>query len=460
MIKALKDKQFLSRFFAITFPVMLHSFISFIVNFVDNIMVGAVSNEAVSAVFSVNQASFFFFVVTYGIFSGASVYVQQFSGSKDKEHLRQAFRYKLVIGTIFLLLMVPLFLFAGKYLVAYYARSATNMDVIIELAAIYLPFVVASFIPFIYAMAYSSTMREIGKTKIPMITGSIALVINAILNAVFIYGLNMGVMGAGLATLIARIIEFIALIFVAHYRKEAFCHRIFVQFKIEKKLGKMITFKMWPLLINEILWSAGMILQSLSYAERTDVLSAMSILWTTTEIFGIVFAGLAIGIGVMVGSTLGANEIEKAKETIKKLLYIGILISLFVGGIMIISSPYIPLLWVEVDPQQQQLATQLIIVYAAFLSVYSIGVSSYHTLRAGGKSLQTMLIDSGLMWLGTVPLAWILALLTNLPLIYIFISLQSIDIIKMLIGLYLIKKGKWANNLTLKIKKKEVLLPL
>jgi Na+-driven multidrug efflux pump len=201
-----------------------------------------------------------------------------------------------------------------------------------------------------------------------------------------------------------------------------------------------------------------MIMQSLSYANRENVLSALSIFSTTTEIFGIVFAGLAVGIGVMVGSTLGANKTEEAKDTVKKLMWLGILISLIVGGLMIVLAPYIPLLWTEVASDQQQLASQMIIIYGAFLWIFSVCVSAYHTLRAGGMVFQTMILDSGLMWLATVPLAWALGLFTPLPLVYIYVLIQSVDIIKMIVGLYLVKKGSWANNLTKGLSNEEIVV--
>jgi Na+-driven multidrug efflux pump len=127
---------------------------------------------------------------------------------------------------------------------------------------------------------------------------------------------------------------------------------------------------------------------------------------------------------------------------------------------MLMLSPFIPKLWVEVSPSQQLLATQMIIVYGIFLSVYSVCVSAYQILRAGGKTTQTMLMDSGLMWAGTVPLAWALALFTNLPLVLMFMILQTIDIIKMMLGLYLVKRGHWANNLTTEVTTPSIMSPL
>jgi len=460
MLQALRDKKFMKRFFAITFPVMVQTLVSFIVTFVDNIMVGGVSNEAVSAVYAVNQASFLFFVVSYGLFSGAAIYVQQFAGAKDVKHLRQAFLFKIVIGTAFLIVSLPLLYSFGSQLVTFYSRSDVNQAGILAQAALYMPILFLSYIPLIYATSYASTLRETGRTKLPMIVGVIALAANAALNALFIYGLRLGVVGAALATVIARLIEAGAIILIAHHKKMDFCHGVYRQFKIEPKLFRLIAKKMWPLLINEILWSTGMIMQSLSFAERDNVLSALSIFSTTNEIFGIVFAGLGVGISVIVGSALGAGQIKEAKEDTKKLIGLGVFISLIVGGIMIILSPFIPKLWVEVNASQQLLATQMIIVYGIFLSVYSVCVSAYQILRAGGKTAQTMLMDSGLMWAGTVPLAWALALFTNLPLVLMIMILQTVDLIKMTLGLYLVKLGHWANNLTIEVTTPTIMSPL
>jgi putative MATE family efflux protein len=451
MIKALKDKQFLKRFFHITFPVMVQTIVSFIVTFLDNIMVGGVSNEAVSAVYAVNQISFLFFVVAYGLFSGAAVYVQQFFGAKDIKHLRQAVVYKLTVGTVFLAITLPLFYLFGSQIVAFYSRADANQAAILAEAARYLPILLLSYIPLIYATVYASTLRETARTRLPMLVGILALAVNGSLNALFIYGLNLGVVGAAIATVIARLVEATTIIFVAHRKKMDFCHNLFKEFKIEPRLFKLITLKMLPLLANEFLWSTGMIMLSLSYAQRDNVLSALSILSTTTEIFGIVFSGLAVGISVMIGSTLGAGEVDHAKDISRKLMWLGVLISLSVGGLMVALSPFIPLLWVKVESGQQTLATQMIIVYGAFLWIYSICVSTYHILRAGGRAGLTMVMDSGLMWAASVPLAWILALYTTLPLVPLYIILQSIDIVKMCLGLLLVKYGKWANNLTLQV---------
>lgn len=451
MFAIFKDKAFYTRFFLITLPVMFQTVISFFVNFIDNIMVGGISNAAVSAVYATNQITFFIFVSTYGLLSGASIYVQQFFGAKDIHHLRQAVRYKLWIGLAVVLILVPLLFVFGPQLIQFYAREDSNQVAILTQAADYLPYIVISFIPYIIGVSYASTYREIGKTSIPMKVGIVALLSNALLNYVFIYVFSLGVSGAGLATLIARLIEMTLLLMISQANREPFAIHLWKENVLEPKLVKLITLKTLPMVLNEVLWSSGIILQSLSFAQRANVLSALSIQATTTEIFGIIFAGLATGIGVMVGSTLGEGKIEEAKKLAFQLIWTGVWISFTLGFIFFNLAPFIPLLWTEVTPDQKELATNLIRIFTIFLATFSVANSTYHTLRAGGKTSQTLMLDAGIMWLLTIPLAWGLAVFTSWPLLVVYPIIQLIDIVKMLFGLYLIKRGDWARNLTVDV---------
>jgi len=449
MFAVLKDKKFVKHFFIIAFPVMLQQLISFIVSLVDTLMVSGLTNEAVSAVYAVNQLSFFLFVAIGGLLAGAGIFVQQFFGSKDLKHLYQAHRLKLVAGVGFLLIVLPLAYLFGHYVIEFYSLNNDNPQEILRLALEYMPVILLGFIPYIFTAAYSTTLRETGKTIEPMKAAIVAVIVNVVLNYVFIYMLEMGVRGAAIATTIARVLELVTLLLICEKSKFLEFKAIFVNFRIEKYLSRTIMKKSWPLLGNEILWAGGMILISLAYAQRSNVLSALSIVSTMGNIFMIIFLGLSVGISVMVGNALGANQINEAKQSIKKLYSLGVMISLVFGVIMIALSPIIPQMFINVSADQKQLATYLIIVYASFLWSFSLSTGVYMTLRAGGRSLLTFLLDGGTMWLIIVPLAWILASLTTWPLVYIYIAVQSVDILKCIIGLLLIRRGTWIKNLTL-----------
>ena len=295
---------------------------------------------------------------------------------------------------------------------------------------------------------YGSTYREIGKTKLPMVISVISLLVNATLNYVFIYIVKNGIVGVGIATLTARVVEFVLLVVISHAKNEPFTHHLYRPFKVEWTLTKAITKKTGVMLTNEILWSGGIVFQQLALASRVNVLSTLSIISTTTEIFNIIWAGLAVGVGVMLGTTLGEGKVEEAKKLSTQLLWMGVIIALTLGFIMFWLSPLIPQLWVSVELTQKQMATQILQFFMFFLPFFAIANVTYHTLRAGGKTSQAFLLDGTVMWLGTVPLSWALALWTNIPFVTMWVLIQTIDFLKAGFGIYLVRRYDWAKNLT------------
>jgi putative MATE family efflux protein len=444
----LKDKDFLKKFFKVSFPVMLHALILFIVNFLDNIMVSSVSNEAVSAVYAVNQVTYILMIASYGVIIGAGVFIQQFNGAKDKKNLKEAFCYKILIMLVFLIIFITIYYLFGHHLVYFYCQSDTNKDLIYELGKDYLYVMILSYIPFCLSIIYTTTVREIGETKYALIAGVVAFVSNIILNYIFIYLFNMGVVGAALGTVIARIIELVLIVIMCHYKKFDFCHDLFNPFKVSKKLAIEITKKGLVFLANELFWVIGMTLLSLAYAQRENVLSALSVVSSIGNIFNIIFQGLSIGIGVMVGSYLGEGKFDLAKDYAKKVYWLGFLISVIFGILIVILSPVIPMMFKEVDESQKAIATEMLFAYGFLIWGSCMYCCCYVTLKTGGEAVTTFLIDSGLMWMIAVPLAWILVKFTNLSLVYVYSIIVGFDILKFLASYYFVKKDKWLNNLT------------
>lgn len=449
MFSFLKDKVFLKKFFIVSFPVMLHALLLFVVNFVDNIMVSGISNEAVSAVYAANQATYIFLIASYGVIIGAGVFIQQFNGAKDEKNLKQAFCYKLVIITIFLVVFVTLYYLFGHNLIYLYSYKDKNASAIYELGNEYLYLMILSYIPFCFSIVYSTTVREIGETKYGLIAGVCALVANVVFNSIFIYVLNMGVAGAALGTIISRTIELIVIVAICHGKKFNFCYKLFKTFHIDGVLAKNITKKGLVFLANELFWVTGMTLLSLAYAQRENVLSSLSVVNSISNIFNIIFQGLSIGIGVMVGTYLGESKFKEAKDYAYKVYWLGFFISLIFGLIIISLSPVIPHLFKEIASEQKLMASKMLVAYGFLLFGSCLYCCCYVTLKTGGEAVVTFMLDSGLMWLVGVPLAWSLALFTDISLLYIFMIVTGIDIIKFIISFSFVKKDRWLKNLTL-----------
>lgn len=449
MFKCFKNKEFLRKFFQISLPIMVSTAISFFVSFIDNIMVGTVSNETVSGVYAANQVTYLFSMGIFGILEGSGIFIQQYNGSKDFAHIKQCFRYKWFIIILFLLISTPLVYLFGIELVKIYSRSDSNFSLIVSEGMSYLNIATLSYIPWAITMIYSTSFREIGETKYPMYSSIIAIILNCLLNALFIIGLNMGGVGAAIATLISRIIEMMYIISVSYFKKAGFAFQAFKELRIDKELLKSISKKTIFLFINEIGFAIGMMLQSLAFSQRDGVLSSISITYTVSEVFSIFASGFSVAIGVLVGSDLGRDDFEGAKENTNMISFLGFYLAVLSGVILIIFNRFIPLLFKEVVISQKLLASKLIIIFGAIFPFQMIALTSYFVLRAGGKTFLTFVFDSGTMLVLYIPVAWYLALKTNLDIVYIFLIVRLIDIIKAIVGIYFLKKGTWLVNITI-----------
>lgn len=449
MFSCFKDKTFLSKFVKIALPVMLSGFVTFLVSFLDNIMVGTVSNEAVSGVYAANQVTYLYNLAIFGLLEGAGVFIQQFTGKKDYDRIRDCYRFKIISSFFFLLIIIPIIYIFGHHLVWQYCKSDTNRNLIFNEAMDYLRLIAISYIPFTIGYIYSTTYREMGLTKYAMYSSIVALVVNTILNLVFILGLKQGAKGAAYATIISRICEMLFLIGLSRLKNFLFFRNAFKPFKFEKGIVKKILSKSYLLFINEVGFALGNILQTLAFSQRDGVLAAISVLTTISNIITILIQGLSVGIGVIVGQDLGQGDFVKARDDNKKLSFLGIYLSLFTGLILVATSFVLPNIFKEIDNEQKKIATKLIIIYGVLLFANCLSIIYYYTLKAGGRTLETLILDTGFMLFVYVPVSWILAMATNLNIIYIYLIVRGLDILKSVLGFILVKRGKWLQNLTI-----------
>ncbi len=449
MFSCFTDKKFFKKFLMIALPVMLSAFVTFLVSFLDNIMVGFVSNEAVSGVYASNQVTFVFNLVVYGVLEGAGIFIQQYHGKKDAINEKKCFIFKILSLLIFLIITIPLLYLFAKYIIILYTKSDQNYELIYSEAMNYLNLIIISYIPFSIGYLYSTTLREIGETKYAFYSSLIAIIINTSFNALFILTFKMGVRGAAIATIIARTCEMLFLIIICHTKKFDFCTHLLSNFKLDFGLYKKIIKKGFMLFINEIGYSVGTMLQSLAFSQRDGVLSAISILTTVTNIMTILIQGLSTAIGVMVGQDLGQNDFEKAWDDNKKLNLLAMYMCLFTCIVLVSTSYFIPYMFKEVDINQKEIATKLIIVYALMLVFNCWSITCYYTLKAGGKTLLTLILDTGSLFILYVPFSFLLATKTNLNIIYVYLIVRSLDILRTIIGFVLVNKKSWLVNLTL-----------
>ena len=452
------DRAFYRRVLAIAVPIIVQNAITNFVSLLDNIMVGQIGTTPMSGVSIVNQLMFVFNLCVFGATSGAGIFTAQFHGSNDQTGIKHTFRFKFLACLLISLVGGSLFITKGDFLIGLYltgegdpqtAASALNYGLS------YLQVMLWGLIPFAISNTYASTLRETGKTTVPMAAGITAVFVNLGLNYVLIFGKlglpALGVQGAALATVISRYVELMILILWTHLNpeKNPFIRHIYRSFHIPSKLLKGIIVKGMPLLMNEFLWASGMAIMNQCYSTcGLDVVPAMNISSTLYNLASVTFLSMGNSVGIIMGQMLGAGTSEaEIRDANRKLVAVSISSGVVFGGLMAAASVLFPRIYNTTD-DVRHLATLLICISAAMMPFNSYTNAAYFTLRSGGQTMVTFLFDSCFVWTCCVPVAFCLSRFTGLSIIPLYIICQSMDFIKCTIGAFMIRQGKWIQNLT------------
>lgn len=449
------DRAFYKMILVIAFPILIQNGITNFVSLLDNIMVGQLGTEQMSGVAIVNQLLSVFNICIFGAVSGASIFSAQFYGQGNHEGVRNTFRFKLICCSLITLVWFCIFLFAGNGLVDMFLHDdgGGNTQMTHAAGMEYLAVMLVGLVPYMLTQVYASTLRETGETILPMIAGIVAVCTNLFINYLLIFGKfgcpMLGITGAAIGTVASRFIEMGIVIIWTHVHREknVFIQGVYRTPRIPGNLVKQIIRKGMPLLVNETLWSAGQAVLVQCYSMRgLNAVAALNISTTVSNLFNIVFIALGSAISIVVGQQLGAGEMKKAVDTDRKMIFFSVACCFFVGAVLFLLAPLFPQIY-NTSEEVQSLAAGLIRIASMFMPLNAFYHASYFTLRTGGKTIITFLFDSCYVWIVNIPVAFVLSRFTGLPLLPIYFACQSVEIVKAIIGLALIKKGVWINNI-------------
>ena len=450
------DKAFYKRVLYLAVPMIIQNAITSFVSFLDNIMVGQIGTEQMSGVAIVNQLLFVFNICIFGAVSGAGIFGTQFFGKGDYAGQKYAFRFKMYASIALAGIALCLFGFWGTSLISLYLNdggSVGNPALALSYGKEYLLIMMASLLPFAVCQVYVNTIRETGQTFVPMLASAVAVGINLLLDFVLIFGFAgipaMGVAGAAAATVIARFVECIIVIVWTHLHKEKNPYIVgaYRSLRIPKKICKDILMKGTPLMLNEILWASGMAVIVQCYAVRgLEVVAAQNISSTITNLFNIVYIQLGACIAVIVGQSLGAGRIQEARDVDNKMIFFSVGCCTVVAAVMAVFGGFFPSIY-NTDERIQELAGTFILISALVMPLCAFSHCAYFTLRSGGKTVVTFLFDSVYTWVLMIPFAYVLANYTELPIETVFFLVQFTEIIKVILGFFMVRSNVWLQNI-------------
>lgn len=442
------DKKFYRKVFIIALPIVIQNFITSSLNIVDTIMIGSLGEKEIAAVGIGNQYFFLMNIVMMGLFSGIGIFISQYFGKNDKESIRKLVGMGLfasfIIGGLFTVFALAI----PNGIIGLFNTDSNVIAIGVE----YLSTVCLSYIFTAISFNFGIASRCVEKTTVPMIASAIALCINTVLNYSLIFGKfgfsAMGVRGAAIATLIARIIECIIIIAYLYYTKNIIAGS-FKEFKsFEFSFVKKVWITVMPVLLNEACWGFGSIMYNIIYGRiGTSAIAAVQIATTVTNLFLVVIFGIASASLVIVGKEVGKNKVEKAIEYGKNSLNLGCIIGILLSILIILlAGKIVDIYNISNEVKEWTKAILYVTSIVMVVRVYNI-IAIVGVLRGGGDAKVSFYIEASTMWFIGVPAALIGAFLLGLPVYMVYALCGLEEIVKMILCVKRIRGRKWINSL-------------
>jgi putative MATE family efflux protein len=444
----LGDRSFYQELFRLALPIMFSQLVAMSMGFIDTVMVGQLDAQSMAGVAVANKYFMLVSAVLYGLIGAMGAYISQFYGAGDHGKCQGLMLYSQG-GAV---LTAGCFAVAATVFAPNLFRIFITDRLSIEMGLGYLAYVRISYLPFAVSLVCNFAFRAIGQTRLPMLISSAAIVCNTLFNYLLIFGHlglpALGTAGAGLATLLARLLEMTAyLLAIAGGRAYFSLRPGRIRLLGRRVLGQMNR-KSLSLMGMELLWALAMMTLYWSYA-RVDqnFVPALAITETVANLNFVVYGGMGVAVSVFVGTKLGAGQLDEARVNTRRILFLGCLITAVYGLLVLALSRKIPDLF-QVSDEIRLLAGRMLGIQALVYGVITANVIVFYVLRIGGDVRANLLMESLYSWLFLIPLALVLSLWLRPEVSIFFLILQSAELVKALLGRHFLRQGRWMRNLT------------
>jgi len=454
--KLFGDISFYKKALSIALPIMLQQLIQSMVSLIDNFMVSGLGDTAMSGVNVAGQIMFIFMVYINAIGMAGGIFLTQFFGARDTEGMKQAFRFKLIMGLAAFIPFTLVCVVFPRHVLSLMLIGNTDAELILNEAVSYIRISYFMGIQMTVSICIANSLRDMGEVRIPLYITIVATLTNTLFNWLLIYG-NLGlprleVKGAALATVIARSVEFVLFLIVYFKKKPAFAIKPIRLLKIDTALFKNILKKGFLVLFCEMVWVLSETVTTALYNGRggADVVSGMSSGFAIANLFFVAFGGIYSATGVILGKTLGEGKIEEARVQ-KTWLLSG---SAVFGGFMCLfglaTTFIVPLVFGKLSENAISICRSMVIMMSFFMPVWVYMNAQQAVARAGGDAAMGAYTDATLTIFVMIPLVFILAKFTDVGPVTMYLGVKLIDFIKIVVFHIWLKKERWLKNLTTK----------
>ena len=444
-----KDKSFYKSLILLALPIALQNLLTFSVTLADSVMIGQLGDSAVSGVYMGSQIQTLMQVFTAGIEGAMLILSTQYWGKRDTDSIKKITSIGLRFALIFSVAVAVICAIFPSFVISLFTSDKS----IIEAGTPYLRIISFSFPLFALTQGFIASMRSVECPKIGMLVSLISLITNVTLNYILIFGKlgfsALGVSGAAIATLIARVLELavIAVYVLIIDKKLTFRPKDLLSFD-RALLRDFIKYGL-PVMAGQIVWAVNTLSSSAIMGRQSaeGVVAALSLANTLNSLAYVVMNGMSGAVGIITGKTIGEGKLEKIKEYAytTQIIFLGLGI-LTGGALQLIKNPFISLY--KISDSAVAVAKTLINV----LSVTIIGTCYqaaclFGLVKSGGDVSFVFKNDCIFVFLVVIPSALIATRLGALPWI-VFLCLKSDQILKCFVAAVKINKFNWIKKLT------------
>ena len=442
------DHDFYSTMLRLAIPIATQQLVMNALNAVDVLMVGQLGETAVAAVGLAGQVFFLMSLFLFGVGSGAAIFSAQFWGRGDLAHVRRMLGLALILAVSGSALFSLVAILAPQWVLSIY----THDPAVIAVGSPYLRVVGLCYVPTAISVTYAIILRSTRQVKVPMVVSVSALSLKTILAYILIFGKfgapELGIMGAAVATVVARSVECIAMLTITYGRKLPAAAKLAELLDINQALVGRFAHTASPVILGEIMWSLGITVYTGIYARiGTGPLAAVSIASTIEGVAIVPFIAMANAAAIMLGNRIGADKITDAMAYARRFIFLSVGGGVVMGLVILITRGALMSLY-RISPEARIDALGVLgaIAITLWLKAGNL-VMIVGVMRSGGDTRFAFLADIGPMWLLGIPIALLSAFVLALPVYWVvFMVVLADEGTKFFVSAWRVRSRLWIRS--------------
>lgn len=451
-----RDPGFYRRLWRLSLPMILQNLITFSLGLIDTFMVSQLGNTEMAAVTTANVPVFLLISIVFGVQSGLGILVSQYWGKGDLKSINRALGVACILGScITVVLALLFFLFPVPVM-----DLLSNKHELSLLGAPYLRVIGFSYVFNMLSSIYASVQRSVENPNFGMKLFGFSTLLNTGLNYLLIFGHGgfpaLGVAGAAIATLLARVSEFV-ICAVCAVRSRTVPLDLGCFLRPGTDMVRRVLKYASPVVLNEAAWGLGnsMLTVILGYTQNSvEMLAANAVIGNLNRLFLVVCFGLGAATAVIVGKAIGEGRDRREVQALSQtLLWFAVLVGAAVAAVSLLLIPlvFVPVVFPLFKLFGESAAIAVALAVAGFGSIplHAYAISAVTgVLRAGGDVAWATTLDLAPQWLAALPLTALVALVLKTGCWPIAVAMQVESIVKVPLCIWRIGGGRWIHDVT------------